>query len=228
MAPEAVWLRAEGSGIGRPPRHTRDTVTVAAVRAADRDGLAALTMRSVAAELGTGGGSLYRHVTGRDELVDLMVDHVAGEYQLPAPSGRWLDDLVALAVQGLAIHQRHPWLTEVVGTPLVGPHGLRLSEHVLAVLDAHPAGDSQKLVAYAVMNALISSFARTLHGTPDPERSQAQVEYVAHVLARGEHPHLAGLSPDSPRTPDEVFPDVIRRVLRGLLEEQDAVLVGAH
>jgi AcrR family transcriptional regulator len=220
MSPEVVWLRATGSGVGRPPRHTRETVTLAAVHAADRDGLAALTMRSVAAELGTGGGSLYRHVTSREELIDLMVDHAAGEYVLHEPTGHWLDDLVALAVQGLEIHRRHLWLTEVVTAPVVGPHGLRVSEHVMALLAEHPAHDSQKLVAYAVMNSLISSFARAMDSAPDPERAQAQAAYLAEVIPRGDHPHLARLDPGSTRKPDDVFPDVIRGVLRGLLDER--------
>ena len=219
MAHEVVWLRGASSGVGRPPRHTRETVTLAAIHAADRDGLAALTMRSVAAQLGTGGGSLYRHVASREELIDLMVDHVAGEYLLDEPSGRWLDDLVALAVQGLQIHLRHPWLTEVVGAPIVGPNGLRVSEHVMTLLDEHPANDGQKLVAYAVMNALITSFARAIRSAPDPARTEAQAAYLAHVLARGEHPHLAALDPSTARQPDDVFPEAIRRVLRGLLDD---------
>lgn len=222
MAHEVVWRRATSSGIGRPPRHTRETVTLAAIHAADRDGLAALTMRSVAAELGTGGASLYRHVTSREELIDLMVDHAAGEYVLDDPSEHWLDNLVALAVQGLQIHQRHLWLTEVAVTPVVGPNGLKVSEHVMSVLSKNPAHDSQKLVAYAVMNSLISSFARAIHSAPDPDRSRAQAAYLAHVISQGDHPHLAALRPGITQPPDEVFPDAIRRVLRGLLDQNDA------
>lgn len=58
MTHEVVWLRPTTSGIGRPPRHTRAAVTLAAVHLADRDGLAALTVRSVASEVGTSAGSL--------------------------------------------------------------------------------------------------------------------------------------------------------------------------
>lgn len=217
MAHDAVWLRPASSSIGRPARHTREALTLAAVGVADRDGLAAVTMRRVASELGTRAGSLYRHVTSREELIDLMVDQAAGEYVLPPPISSWLDDLVSLALQGVAIHRRHPWLGDVKGTPVVGPNGLNLSEHVLTILEGHPAGDSQKLIAYAVMNALITAFARSQHGTPDPNRVQNQAAYFADVLSRGQHPHLAALAPDSPERSDEVFPDVIRGVLLGLL-----------
>lgn len=218
MAHDVVWLRPENSGAGRPPRHTREAVTLAAIRVADRDGLPALTMRGVAAQLGTGGGSLYRHVTSRAELIDVMVDHVAGEYTLTPPSGHWLDDLVAIALQGIEINRRHPWLADVLATPVLGPNALNLIEHVLTVLKDHHADDSQKLVAFAVMNALISSFARTRHGAPDTDRAQRQATYLAHVVALGGHPHLAALAPEEPADPDQLFPDVLRRVLQGLLD----------
>ena len=68
----SVWLRPERTGVGRPPRWTRDEVTRAAVAVADREGIEAVTMRRVGAELGTGAGSLYRYVQSRDELLDLM------------------------------------------------------------------------------------------------------------------------------------------------------------
>ena len=72
MSDEVIWMRRDHSTVGRPARLTREALTRAAVRVADAEGLAAVTMRSIASELGTGGGSLYRHVTGRDELVDLI------------------------------------------------------------------------------------------------------------------------------------------------------------
>jgi AcrR family transcriptional regulator len=49
-----------------------------AVTLADREGLEALSMRRLANELGTGTTTLYRYVTGRDELLELMVDAVNG------------------------------------------------------------------------------------------------------------------------------------------------------
>jgi AcrR family transcriptional regulator len=214
---EVIWLRPEQSAVGRPSRHTRAAITEAAVRIGDERGLAAVTMRDVAAALGTGAGSLYRHVTGRDELVDLMADRVAAEYDLRAPTGDWLDDLAELAAQGLAIHRRHPWLAEVVTTPIPGPRGLALTEHWLAVLAGHPAPDGDKLVAFAVTNALIGAFTRTRHRA-DEARTRAQTAYVGHVVAQGRYPRLAALRPEGLTDPESVFPEVVRRTLRGLLD----------
>src|SRR5215468_4033019 len=86
---DPIWLRPEHAAVGRPAQRSRAEVTAAAVAIADRDGLEAVSMRRVAAELGTGAASLYRYVETRDELLDLMTDEVAAEYSLPAPSGDW-------------------------------------------------------------------------------------------------------------------------------------------
>ncbi len=217
MDDDVIWLRPEQSAVGRPARHTRAAITDAAVRIGDEHGLGAVTMRSVAAALGTAAGSLYRHVTGRDELVDLMVDRVAGEYDLQPPTGTWLDDLAGLAVQGLAIHRRHPWLGDIVTPPVPGPHGLAVTERWMAALADHPAPDSDKLVAFAVTNALLGAFARTSYGA-DATRARAQAAYLARVVAGGGHPRLAALRPEGPTDPEQVFPEVVRRTLRGLLE----------
>lgn len=122
-----------------------------------------------------------------------------------------------LAVQGVDINRRHPWLADVTAAPLVGPNGLRLTEYVLALLEDHPASDSQKLVAYAVMIALVTAFASSQYGAADPSRAHGTAAYLAHLLAQGHHPHLAAHVTGSDH-PDELFPDVMRGVLRGLLE----------
>ncbi|MCL2734284.1 MAG: TetR/AcrR family transcriptional regulator, partial [Actinomycetia bacterium] len=92
-----IWLRPEHAPVGRPAERSRAEITAAAVELADREGLPAVSMRRVAGALGTGAASLYRYVATRDDLLDLMTDSTAGEYELPAPSGDWRADLLQLA-----------------------------------------------------------------------------------------------------------------------------------
>src|ERR1700727_1834999 len=112
----SIWLRPERSCVGRPAQLSRAEITAVALRIADAEGLDAVSMRRVAAELGTGAASLYRYVETRDELLDLMTDATAAEYDLtPPPPGHpgavdWLAGLVALGEQGRAILRRHRWL----------------------------------------------------------------------------------------------------------------------
>src|SRR5580658_4772749 len=137
---DPIWMRPERAATGRPPRHSRDEITAAAIAIADREGLDAVSMRRVAAELGTGAASLYRYLDTRDDLLDLMIDATGAEYVLAAPDGDWLAGLLEVGEQARAIIRRHPWLASLVITrPELGPNGLALLEHVLAVLEQHPA-----------------------------------------------------------------------------------------
>ncbi|WP_232663167.1 TetR/AcrR family transcriptional regulator [Pseudonocardia sp. TRM90224] len=213
MEPELIWMRPEVSGVGRPPSRSRAEITEAAVRLADRDGLAGVSMRHVAAELGTGAGSLYRYVDNRDDLLDLMADHVYAEFQLGEPSGDWLSDLVAHGLQAREIFRRHPWLAELVLTrPVVGPNGIDVTEHFLAVLADHPAADGDKMVAMAMLNSVVAAAAQAEASPADMLRS---ARYIAHVAAAGKHPHLAALdlAPDG----GDPLPGALRRILAGLL-----------
>jgi AcrR family transcriptional regulator len=206
-------MRPGKSGAGRPAGRSRAEITEAAVRLADRAGLDGVSMRNVAAELGTGAGSLYRYVENRDDLLDLMADHVCAEYELGKPSGDWLSDLVQLGLQAREILRRHPWLAELVLTrPVVGPNGVDVVEHFLAVLADHPAPDADKLVAMAMLNAVVAASARAEASPADTLRS---TRYIAHVAAQGNHPHLAALNA-APLEGDPL-PAALRRMIAGLL-----------
>jgi AcrR family transcriptional regulator len=213
MESDLIWMRPEKSGAGRPAGRTREEITEAAVRVADRDGLAGVSMRNVAAELGTGAGSLYRYVDHHGDLLDLIADDVCREYELGEPSGDWTDDLVHLALQAREIHRRHPWLAELTLTrPVVGPHGIDVNEYFFAALADHSANDADKMVALGILHAVVAASVRAETSPADMMRS---ARYVAHVAARGGHPHLAALRP-APATGDPL-PDALRRILRGLL-----------
>ncbi|MFF8786356.1 TetR/AcrR family transcriptional regulator [Streptomyces sp. NPDC015125] len=213
MESDLIWMRPSKSGTGRPAGRTRVEITEAAVRVADRDGLDGVSMRNVAAELGTGAGSLYRYVDNHGDLLDLMADHVCNEYDLGKPSGDWLADLVGLGLQAREIYRRHPWLTELALTrPVVGPNGIDVGEHFFAALADHPATDAEKLVALGILNAVVAATARSEDSPVDTLRS---ARYVAHVAAQGNHPHLAALHP----TPADGAPlsETLRRILTSLL-----------
>ena len=72
------------------PSLTKERVLQAAVDLADRDGLGALTMRRLGAELGVEAMSLYKHVANKEEILDRIVELVVGEIEIPngGPTGR--------------------------------------------------------------------------------------------------------------------------------------------
>lgn len=195
---------------------------------ADRAGLDAVSMRRVAAKLGTGAASLYRYLDTREDLLDLMTDSTAAEVTLAAPTGDWQADLVALGEQLRAIIRRHPWLITVTTTrPVLGPNGLAVLEHVLEVLAGHPAGIAAKLEAFAMFTAVTTLFAQSelADGSAAQQRNAA---YLYYATTTGGHARLAQLlAQGAPATADPAgepgpdaadrYRDIITRILTGLL-----------
>ena len=116
----------------------------------------AVSMRRVAAVLGSGTMSLYRHVASREQLLDLMIDSAYSGIGLPArPSGAWRHDLALLAHAQRRMMRAHPWAALLVGSrPPVLAGFLRPFEFALAALTgagleitdaAGAAGDPQRV-----------------------------------------------------------------------------------
>lgn len=225
---DRIWMRPERAATGRPAGHSRDEITAAAVAIADREGLDAVSMRRVAAALGTGAASLYRYLETREDLLDLMIDATGAGYVFTPLTGDWLADLLDLGEQARAIMRRHPWLPPLLTSrPVLGPHGLTFLEHGLEALARHPAGTAAKLEALALLNAATALFVQNeLAGGPDQQQRNAA--YLHHALAAGHRPRLAELLAGSPAppgaSPSEAAPDsadryrdILARILSGLL-----------
>jgi AcrR family transcriptional regulator len=220
----SIWMRPERAAVGRPAQRSRAQITDVAVEIADREGLEAVSMRRVAADLGTGAASLYRYVETREELLDLMTDAAGGEYLLAEPSGDWLADLIDIGEQNRVILRRHPWLAGlVIVRPVIGPNAIAVLEHFLAVLAAHPAGIGTKMEAFAMLNGMTAASVlyELAGGSALQERN---VAYLQHVLASGEHPRLVRLlaaqpadDPHAAADPADRYGHIMSRVLLGLL-----------
>src|SRR5215470_14396502 len=120
------------------PDLTRERIVAAAIRVADAEGLAQLSMRRIATELRAAPMSLYRHVNGKDELLVSMMDSVLGEDPLPArpPSG-WRAQLELSSRMQWQGFRRHPWLAQALSItrPQLIPNGMRHTEWALRALD---------------------------------------------------------------------------------------------
>lgn len=221
--PLTVWERPERGARGPRPERSRAQITAAAVELADADGLAAVSMRRVATKLATGPASLYRYVSGRAEILDLMVDAMVGKIDLGGRlSGDPVEDLLALAVQSQAIHLRHPWLLDVPSEPLrLGPNGLDYLEHALRALAPASLSDQAKLETIGLLNGLVTQFSRAeLHAQRSSTgRQQAQAAYLINAAVAGRHPLLAQAlagQADALAAPQSQFERLARRVLVGL------------
>ncbi len=149
----SVWAREAGreqTGLNR------ERIVAAALELLDAEGLAALSMRSLGKRLDAGATSMYRHVANKDELIELVVDEVYGEVEVPDPDGRWREGIGASAGSLRAMALRHPWVTGVlgqVGLAYLGPNLSRVSQRMLEVLGA---GGFDPLEADQTMGAVIA------------------------------------------------------------------------
>lgn len=139
------------------PRLTRERVLGCALGVADAGGIASLTIRSLAAELGVKPMSVYHHVANKEAILDGIVDLVFAEMELfPRDAdGAWRDQIVRRAHATRHALRRHPWaigLLESRSTP--GPATLRHQEETIRIL--REAGFSVEMTAHA--SALLDSF----------------------------------------------------------------------
>jgi TetR/AcrR family tetracycline transcriptional repressor len=126
---------------GRPPkgapRLSRDAIVAATLTVIDGDGVAAVSMRSVAKALGVDPKSLYNHVDGKEGLLDAVAERMLGAIDLPAPTGETRDDLRRIAHAFRASAFAHPEAASLVLTRQLGSAAaLAPTDAVLHVLAA--------------------------------------------------------------------------------------------
>ncbi len=140
QAVPSVWTRPRPTRRGHDALG-RDQIVAAAVELLDADGVEALSMRKLGAKLGAGATSLYWHVANKDELMELVVDEVFGELDLPEPGtpDEWRSPAAAAAHSMRAVMTRHPWLAGAlgaIGLAYLGPNLMGGMEKVLAIFVA--------------------------------------------------------------------------------------------
>ncbi|WP_242614334.1 TetR/AcrR family transcriptional regulator [Actinomadura roseirufa] len=135
--PTPPGRRPRRTGPARRPL-TQAVIVETAVRVLDAEGLDAVSMRRVAQDLGTGPASLYAHVSGKEELRELMLDHVLAEVRLPDPDpARWQEQLVELAGEIRHVYTGHRDIARVsMGLIPTGPNMLAVAEAQLALMRA--------------------------------------------------------------------------------------------
>lgn len=114
---------------------SKQRVVAEALRLADREGVAGLSMRRLATALDAGAMSLYHYVASKEELLDAMIDIVFEEIELPSPEVAWQSAMRRRAISAREVLARHPWaipLMESRTSP--GPANLRHREAVTACL----------------------------------------------------------------------------------------------
>lgn len=172
---------------------SRERVLQAAVGIADAHGLAALTMRSLATELGAKPMSLYYYIHNKDELLDALVDGVFAEIDLPQVGGDWRTEVRRRSLSARAVLARHPWALALVETRTSpGPATLRHHDAMLGVLRAGGFSLPMTAHAYAIVDAYVYGFVLQEASLPfDGGDSAHEVaDEIMVSFAAGEYPHM--------------------------------------
>lgn len=229
---ERLWDLPTGYKSGPKAKKSAREVARSAVALADRDGLAALTMRSVAVEVGVSPMGLYRYFPGRLELLELMIDEVYKDIHPEYDDDLdWRNRLLVIAEENWRLIMRHPWLAEVEGhRPVLGPNVIAKYDSELRALDGLGLPDVQMdlilstllcFVRGAARDRLDAESASKRTGLSDEGWWRARSELLANVL-QDRHPlaqrvgAVAGAENNAPSDPNRVFRFGVERLLDGL------------
>lgn len=144
-----------------PRRFSRAELQRAALALVDTEGLAALSMRSLAAALGTGAMTIYNYVDGRDGLEALLVEAVLAEAAPPGPTDDWRADLRAVAEANWRAVRAHPAVLPLVLTRRgTDPAVLGIGEATVDALARSGRTGPALLAAFRAVTAFVNGFAQ--------------------------------------------------------------------
>ena len=149
--------------MGRPAKFTHSQLQAAALALVDREGLAGLSMRALASELGTGAMTLYNYVSQREDIDLLVVEAVIGEARWPlAGHAQWQDEVRAIATGLWQAVRAHPHAIPLILTRRSrSPAVFEVTEALLRALARSGRSGPALLVAFRAVSGLITGLAQS-------------------------------------------------------------------
>lgn len=161
--PEALaiaWGLQEESNRGPTRGLTHESIVSAACEIADSDGLAAVTMKRVAESLGFTTMSLYRYVSSKDVLLQLMMDAMIDPEALPDLSDLdWRTGMKQWAHILRDGYRAHPWALEIPRGQIsvMMPHSLALADVGISLMQPLHMDDAERLETILAITSLVTS-----------------------------------------------------------------------
>lgn len=177
----AAWGRPVPQRKGPQRALSVAQIVDAGVRIADTDGLGAVSMARMAADLGVATMALYRYVGAKDELLELMIDAALGPPE-PVTDG-WRAGLAQWARTILAVYRRHPWVLQVpITMPPITPNQVALMENCLAALRGTPLTEDEKVSVLLLLSGFVRNNAM-LEANIMAAATKSGGSWAARVLA---------------------------------------------
>lgn len=215
-----LWRTRPPSRRGPKPALNLDLIARTGIEIADAEGLSAVSMQRVAADLGFTKMSLYRYVPGKAELVALMADLAMGEPPALGNAG-WRDRLGAWARALLPGFLHHPWVLEATTGPRVpGPNELAWMECAISALDGTGLRGGERMDAVVVLVGHVRNIAeqaRTVSGSgPEKQLGAILVELMREHADRYPAVNVALTSVIEDGAEDQALDFGLDRILDGL------------
>jgi AcrR family transcriptional regulator len=228
-----LWRTQDGTGRRSRSGLSVDRIVAAAIEIADAEGLGALSMRRVAERLGVGTMSLYTHVPGKAELIDVMLDTVYGEIPVTDDEpGGWRAKLERVARHNWELYHRHPWLLQVVTSrPPLGPNAIAKYEYELRAVDGIGLDDIEMDAVVTLIGghvegtarrALDAALAEQHTGMTEEQWWQVHAPLLSRIVDFRRYPtasrvgSAAGEAHGAAFNPDHAFEFGLQRVLDGI------------
>jgi len=236
---EAAWGLRQRPNKGPKRGLSLGQIVEAAVKIAVTDGLAAVSMSRVAADLGAATMSLYRYVATKDELLALMLDAAAGTPPTPPVADEgWRALLSRWAWAYRAVLLRHPWMLRIpISGPPITPNQIAWMEYVLNSLRGTGLTESEKLSTLLLISGFVRNEATLsasiaaaflASGITEEEAWATYGRLLAQLTDPERFPALRVLINsgvfDEPDEPDNEFVFGLARVLDGI----EALGAGAY
>jgi AcrR family transcriptional regulator len=218
-----LWHRWENPGRSANRGLNLRNIAEAGIEIADADGLAAVSMARVAARLGYTTMALYRHVSGKDELLALMAEAAFEAAVQEIPDGTpWRDGLERWSRDVLHPYLASPWLTEINPSGLNSPAQLAAMDQGLALLSTTGLPIDEQLGILLTLSAYIAGHARLMADITRTETGEGAPmgTLMAHLAGTGRLPWVekafASGTFDDDTEPSDEFSHGLGLVLDGI------------
>jgi AcrR family transcriptional regulator len=213
---------------------SREEIVDAAIAIADSEGAEAVSMRRIAQVLRAGAMSLYWHLANKEHLLELMLDALMADVEVPEPTGDWQNDLRLQARSMRKVLLRHNWVIDfITARPALGPNTLRNLDKSLAALDGLDVDTATAMnilqtVGTYVSGAVIRELAELRVQREQEQLIRADSEFAAkleqwrrRLAATGLFDHFLRIlrddvDPDAEDTREERFEFGLDCVLEGI------------
>jgi AcrR family transcriptional regulator len=229
---ERLWGSKEAVKPGPKGGHTVRSIASAAIRLADNVGLDAVSMRSLASEIGVSAMGLYTYFPGKQDLIEVMIDEAYRQLPLSFEGcNGWRERISRVAHDNWNLILQHPWLAQVEGhRPVLGPNVIAKYDFELGAIDGMGLDDVTLDLVLSTVHSFVRGAARDQldklrvaerTGQLDADWWRARAPRLAEVL-QGRFPlaqrvgAAAGFHHDAPTNPDAVFAFGLERLLDGI------------